>query len=1033
MAVDTMMIPQPDSILTTQIITLPSCNGVNDGSIVITSTTGANGPYTYLWNDVNGSTGTILPNLNSGEYICTITDDNNCSEDVLFLVDTIFVVDADLTVITDYNGTDVECYGDTNANITAFVTGGTAPYQYNWTSGQTNDTIFNVGAGTYIVTVTDTNGCSDIQTIDVENPDAISFNYTVSSYNGSNISCTDSTDGFIDVLISGGNGINTSTILWNTGDTTSLINNLTSGSYQLTVSDTNGCADTLDVSLTQPNYILSNYVVDSVTCYGGSDGMAFVNPSGGTAPYLVSWSTGATNDTILGLNAVTTYFVQVSDVNNCPMALDTMMIPQPDSILTTQIITLPSCNGVNDGSIVITSTTGANGPYTYLWNDVNGSTGTILPNLNSGEYICTITDDNNCSEDVLFLVDTIFVVDADLTVITDYNGTDVECYGDTNANITAFVTGGTAPYQYNWSTGSTNDTIFNVGAGTYIVTVTDTNGCSDIQTIDVENPDAISFNYTVSSYNGSNISCTDSTDGFIDVLISGGNGINTSTILWNTGDTTSLINNLTSGSYQLTVSDTNGCADTLDVSLTQPNYILSNYVVDSVTCYGGSDGMAFVNPSGGTAPYLVSWSTGATNDTILGLNAVTTYFVQISDVNNCPMALDTMMIPQPDSILTTQIITLPSCNGVNDGSIVITSTTGANGPYTYLWNDVNGSTGTILPNLNSGEYICTITDDNNCSEDVLFLVDTIFVVDADLTVITDYNGTDVECYGDTNANITAFVTGGTAPYQYNWTSGQTNDTIFNVGAGMYTVVVTDDNGCQGFKTITVNNPDSITAIIQVSDYNGFAVSCDGLSDGTVTALVSGGNGINFNTLLWNTGDTINTLDSLSVATYSYSIEDINGCNASTQITLTSPTPMSLTLVDDTLLCFGDANGSILIDSLHNGISPFNYLWDNGLGNADAASIVSPGIYTVITDDNNCSVSSSANVLQPDSLITLLTFNTLYNGFHISCFDATDADLSASTIGGVAPYLYSLDSNYYSSITNYNNLGAGNFVVLSRRC
>ena len=248
---------------------------------------------------------------------------------------------------------------------------------------------------------------------------------------------------------------------------------------------------------------------------------------------------------------------------------------------------------------------------------------------------------------------------------------------------------------------------------------------------------------------------------------------------------------------------------------------------------------------------------------------------------------------------------------------------------------------------------------------------------------------------------------------------------------MYTVVVTDDNGCQGFKTITVNNPDSITAIIQVSDYNGFAVSCDGLSDGTVTALVSGGNGINFNTLLWNTGDTINTLDSLSVATYSYSIEDINGCNASTQITLTSPTPMSLTLVDDTLLCFGDANGSILIDSLHNGISPFNYLWDNGQTDSSAINLTN-GLYTlVITDDNNCSVSSSANVLQPDSLITLLTFNTLYNGFHISCFDATDADLSASTIGGVAPYLYSLDSNYYSSITNYNNLGAGNFVVLTR--
>ena len=158
-------------------------------------------------------------------------------------------------------------------------------------------------------------------------------------------------------------------------------------------------------------------------------------------------------------------------------------------------------------------------------------------------------------------------------------------------------------------------------------------------------------------------------------------------------------------------------------------------------------------------------------------------------------------------------------------------------------------------------------------EDKLFLVDTVFAIDVNANLISDYNGVPIRCYGDTNASVLATTFGGTAPYTYLWKSGNdtlsTIDSLTNVGSGIYTVFAEDANGCDDFISITIQDPDSITANIITTDYNGFEVSCFGLDDGSVTADVSGGNGINFNTLLWNTGDTSIIVDNLLSGTYSF--------------------------------------------------------------------------------------------------------------------------------------------------------------------
>ena len=165
------------------------------------------------------------------------------------------------------------------------------------------------------------------------------------------------------------------------------------------------------------------------------------------------------------------------------------------------------------------------------------------------------------------------------------------------------------------------------------------------------------------------------------------------------------------------------------------------------------------------------------------------------------------------------------------------------------------STGTILANINSGEYICTITDALGCVEDLLFLVDTVFAIEVNANIISDYNGLPLRCYGDTNAILLASINGGTPPYSYSWSNGYSSDTIFNVGAGLYTVFAQDANGCDDFVSITVNNPDSLSVSFTTSSFNGYEISHDGYSDGFINTIITGGNGINYNTLLWKHWDT----------------------------------------------------------------------------------------------------------------------------------------------------------------------------------
>lgn len=1118
-----IIVYEPNELIVNYTTSGVTCFGSSDGEINLT-VSGGTFPYSYAWQgSLFGVSTPIISNLTSNLYFVEVTDFNGCQTNPQ--ITSISVPGPNTNLNVSINTIDASCFGFSDGQAQAFGNGGTPPYSYAWSNGQTSQTAIGLSSGTYTCVVTDANGCVNFAVAQVGEPDQIvtnlsttdvscfglnngfaqvnpnggsgtgfgvlwtiidpltgllntnlnvsgispgAYNVTVSDFSlpGCDVvesfiisqpdilqittnveqivTCDQGSDGELSVFAFGGvPGYNYN---WSSSSNNSISilsnpNNLSSQMYYVDVTDTNGCVVSDSIYLGSNDPILANLTFDNISCFGGDDGIAYANPTGGTAPYTYFWSvTGSTSSSSTGLNANTTYSVQITDANNCPTLNTIFTLSQPDSISMYVSVDSVSCYLGTDGSIVIDSVTGAIAPYTYLWS--NGQTGTTINNLIAGTYNCIVTDAIGCVDSsnsiIVYQPDELLV---NISITSNYNGSSLNCYGDSTAELTAISSGGTPSYSYLWSNGESDSQIDSLSAGTYSVNVYDINGCQADALITVNNPDSIDFNYSLSNYNGSNVSCFGYNDGTVDVHINGAVPINYSSIIWTDSignlipsfnilnDT--ILNNLTAGVYNLSVLDINGCYAESSIELFQPDLLFNSYSTDSVTCFGGNDGSAYANPLGGTAPYQISWSTGSTNDTITGLNAYTTYYVQISDTNNCPMVLDTVNISQPDSIQVTSITTTPTCYGINDGQIIISSITGATGPYTYLWNDSSLSTGTILANINSGEYICTITDALGCVEDLLFLVDTVFAIEVNANIISDYNGLPLRCYGDTNAILLASTNGGTPPYSYSWSNGYSSDTIFNVGAGLYTVFAQDANGCDDFVSITVNNPDSLSVSFTTSSFNGYEISCDGYSDGFINTIITGGNGINYNTLLWNTGDTSTVLNNLITGTYSLNVEDFNGCGTNASISLHSPGPIVLDLISDSLICFGDSNATANVNILTNAITPINYLWSDGQTNPIAINLVS-GIYSLtITDANNCMASSNTNVYQPDSLVSNLVVTSSYNGSNISCYGYNDAFVSVSSSGGVSPYLYSLDSIYYSSVSTFNNLGAGLFNVLTR--
>lgn len=747
-------------------ITEPSCNGDDNGSISVEAT-GGNGGFTYNWLDgigaPNEGTLSLIP---AGDYQVEVIDSEDC------ITQTTITVGEPDAVTSSVTGTDVLCFGENSGTATAAGEGGNGGFTFVWSNGLTDASISGLAAGTYFVTVSDSEACTSVSSYEIMQPSS-ALEAGISIINQPN--CGNS-DGELSAFATG--GTTDYTYLWNTGATSPVLTNLESGQYTITVTDNNNCTSEFTVDLLDNDGVtLAANDVENNPCFGDALGSATISASGGTGQYSFEWSNGGTNATENNLTAGN-YTITVTDEGNCTGEI-TIEITEPDDFEANETITDVTCNGIANGSIQVDGT-GGSGALTYLWN--TGETGDFIDELIPGIYSVTITDENNCTGEVEFVIE-----EPDPILASVVDEVPPACPGEMNGAIILDPSGGTGMLTYLWSTGDTTSSISNIAAGDYSITITDEVDCEVIFDLTLDDPAAIGGTIT-----GVSPSCNTSQDGSVTVSIIGGTG--NYDIIWNTGDTTTTVDSLSGGSYSVTVSDESGCTVSSDFILLAPPAIDPNISTTDESENGANDGTATCDPMEGVAPYDFLWSTGETTQSIMNL-APGAYSLTITDANNCE-TVDSFNINNGDCNISSEVeIQNISCFGLEDGSISVTLT-GAVNPVTYMWS--NEATTTSLDSLSPGVFEVTITDANNCQ---IQLVD-LEIIEPDEIVASDPIITDATTAVSNDGTIDIQFSGGTGELFIQYTDGNGNpisiDNFDNLPAGSYGAIVTDENGCEQF-------------------------------------------------------------------------------------------------------------------------------------------------------------------------------------------------------------------------------------------
>ncbi len=399
----------------------------------------------------------------------TVTDANGCTDTA-----SVTITEPTLLVASAVVDDNVSCNGGNDGEATASAAGGTTTYSYSWSNAATSANITGLTAGTYSVTVTDANGCTDSTSVTITEPTLLVAAASVDD----NVSCNGGNDG--EATASAMGGTTAYTYAWSNAATTANITGLAAGTYSVTVTDANGCTDSASVTITEPAVLVAATAVDdNVSCNGGNDGEATASATGGTTTYSFAWSSGATSATASNL-AAGTYTVTVTDANGCTDT-ETVTITEPTPVVASAtVISNVLCNGDTNG-VAFAAGSGGTSPYTYTWE--NNNTNDTASNLFAGTWGVEVMDAMGCIDSAF-----ITITQPDTLIIGLDSITDVSCNGGNDGEATASATGGTTAYTYSWSNAATTATITGLTAGTYSVTVTDANGCTDSTSITITEP-----------------------------------------------------------------------------------------------------------------------------------------------------------------------------------------------------------------------------------------------------------------------------------------------------------------------------------------------------------------------------------------------------------------------------------------------------------------------------------------------------------------------------------------------------------------
>lgn len=942
-----------------------SCNGGSTGKVTANPTGGSGTGYSYSWTPAVSATATAS-NLQAGTYTVTVTDSKGCTA-----TNSVAITEPDVLTASAI-ATDETCDYLNDGTATASATGGTTPYTYQWQPVlQTTPTATSLKEGTYTVTITDSKGCTDTATATLNQPAAMSLNFSGIA----SVSCFGGSDGNATATATGGTpGY---TYSWTPGgNTTDIRTDLAAGSYTVTATDTKGCIVTNSVSISQPTAVSTVVSSTNETCNELNNGAATVAASGGTPSYTYLWSTGGiTTDAVANL-AAGTYSVTVTDSLGCTAEAKAVITePAPLTVGFASQVNV-SCFAGNDASVAA-NPTGGTANYTYLWN--TGATSYNITGLQAGTYSVIITDAKNCTAN-----NSVVITEPTAPVTLSISAVSATCSNGADGSATATGAGGTAPYTYTWMPGNfTGETFTNLSANTYSVTVTDALGCRDTGSVTVAEPPPITL--ITSSTN----SDCGQPNGAVLVSASGGNA--PYTYLWQpTGQTTASVSGLLSGAYSVLVTDAAGCTAEQWGNVNENSAPTATLVsVVDVSCNGGANGAVTVAVSGGIAPYTYSWlPSGGTDSIATGLTAGN-YTVVVTGNNDCKTLLTTPNGVGEPPVLSVSVTPSPvSCFNGNDGAATAVATGGVS-PYVYEWMP-GSATGSSISGLVAATYTVKVTDSNSCikQESVVIIQPT--------AITTLVSSTPVSCFGGDDGTASASVSGGTTPYSYSWLpSSLSSPAIAQLTAGTYSVMVTDGKGCIKVDSVAVLEPNGINTVM--SKVNAVC----GLPNGQAAVAATGG--IQGYSYLWSpTGETGDAITGLAPGTYSVTVIDSNGCNHKDTITVIDLASPKAAVASVTNISCNGANDGVAVVQVNGGTAPFVYVWSPAGGNADTAKNLPPGTYSVVvTDANNCqSVAAvSPEITQPHPVFIDVV------PVMVTCFGANDGAITSTVTGGTPAYSY----------------------------
>lgn len=939
--------------------TAVSCFGGNNGTVTI-ATTGGVSPYTFSKDGANFQTSGAFSGFSAGTSVLTVKDNVGCTKPIS--VDILQPAQAlQVSIATQSN---LSCYQNNTGSIQAVLSGGTSPYQFSKdnSSFQTSGTFTTLSAGNYTIYGKDANNCPTNIDVTLTEPS----NTAISLLQKQDVDCANYATGYFKVGASGGTGNFTYSLsgidfngngLSSSANGSGYFDKLKTGNYIVNYRDQNACSKDFPVTIIAKSSPIRFDIAKTLPtdCVVGNGSIVVNNTRGGQGNYVYrisSQTTASGNNSFSNLQNGS-YYITVSD-NLCAYT-EAVNLELPNSIKATYTINPISCQ-IPTANLSIDNITGGNGSYSLAIDGSNFSGNRTFNNLSPNTYAVTIQDSPLSCKSVVS-VEIKEQNRADLKVSALGN---ISCFAGNNGFINAIGDNNMGPFNFAINNGgfSSNGNFGNLSAGTYKISAQTRIGCLDSIRVTLSQPTLLQSNINLQS----NL-CNGDQTGKISIVGTGGVSPYQYTINGSSYQSGNDFITLLAGNYTVTVKDNNGCTFAQNQNLTQPTLVTTaSSVLQDVSCFAGNDGKGQVIGSGGTLPY--TFSIDGTNfvstNIFEGLTA-NTYSFWVKDANGCTKTSTVITVTQPTLLVpSVAAFTNALCNGSSDGTITLAAT-GGTSPYQYSKDNSTYQNPTLLTAFPAGNFTVYVKDSKGCVKNISQSIDQPAPLSLNLVAKSD-----LTCFENQTGKLEVGINGGTQPYRYSLDNAnfQTSPLFMNLKAGAYNITGKDFNNCTFLLSTSLSEPALLKASFTVKTND-----CFGDQTGKINTFASGGTTPYEYSLNNQTYQPSTEFAQLFAGNYLATIRDKNACIYTQNVEVKQPDDLKLFPINQDLIrCFGEANGSILINTTGGTPKLIYSLDDKIYEDKPLFQNLKVGKYQVyVKDANQCFKQTEITLKEPDKL------------------------------------------------------------------